>query len=526
MIDALRDGRGSTTVRAMAPGKVWLVGAGPGDPALITVRGLAVLRGADVVLHDALSHPALLSECSASAELRDVGKRGGQSNPSQDWITEQLVQLAREGKKVVRLKGGDPMLFARGAEEAEALHAAGVAFEIVPGLSSPVAAAAYAGIPLTHRELSSSVTFITGTDKTGATWSEDAWRHLATATDTLCVLMGMRRIAEITAALVAGGRSASTPAAVIQWGARPEQRVVVSTLARIAEDATSAGLSNPAVIIVGEVVQLRSELAWYDTRPLFGKRLLIPRAPHQAEETATAVRERSAEPVIFPVLEIVDPPDSAPLERAIATLADYDWVVFTSANGVDRFFSALRRSGRDARALGASRVAVIGPKTSAAVERYGIVPDVMAKEFVGEGLAEAILSKGGARRVLVARALVARDALPETLRKSGAHVDVVPVYETKQPPPEQAAALCKLISEGGVDVMLFTSSSTVDGVVSLLGADAAQLLSRVTLASIGPITTDTLRARGLVPAVTAREYTVDGLLDALEEHFTRSGVGA
>ena len=522
MIDVKRAASSGTTVPAMAPGKVWLVGAGPGDPALITVRGLTVLREADVVLYDALSHPALLSECSPAAELRDVGKRGGQNNPSQDWITDQLVALAREGKKVVRLKGGDPMLFARGAEEAEALRDAGVLFEIVPGLSSAVAAAAYAGIPLTHRDLSSSVTFITGTDKTGATWTEEAWRHLATATDTLCVLMGMRRIAEITAALVAGGRAASTPAAVIQWGARPEQRVVVSTLAKIAEDATRAGLSNPAVIIVGEVVQLRSALAWYDSRPLFGKRILIPRAPHQAEETAAAVRQRSAEPVVFPVLDIVDPPDRAPLERAIAALSDYDWVVFTSANGVDRFFSALRANGRDARALGAARVAVIGPKTSLAVERHGIVPDVMAKEFVGEGVAEAILAQGAARRVLIARALVARDALPETLRKSGAAVDVVPVYETKQPAPERAAALRELIEGGVVDVMLFTSSSTVDGVVSLLGKDASALLSRITLASIGPVTSETLRARNLIPTVTASEYTVAGLLDALEDFFTRS----
>jgi uroporphyrinogen III methyltransferase/synthase len=502
-------------------GKVWLVGAGPGDPSLITVRGLSVLREADVVLYDALSHPALLSECREGAELRNVGKRGGQNSPSQDWITEQLVELAREGKRVVRLKGGDPMLFARGAEEAEALHAAGVAFEIVPGLSSPVAAAAYAGISLTHRELSSSVTFITGTDKTGATWTEDAWKHLATATDTICVLMGMRRIDEIARALVAGGRSSETPAAIIQWGARPEQRVLVSSLARIAEDAAREGLSNPAVIIVGEVVALRSALAWYDRQPLFGKRVLVPRAAHQTKETATAIRERGGEPVSFPVLEIVDPPDPGPLQRALRELPDYDWVVFTSANGVDRFFGALAASGRDARALGASQVAVIGPATRTALERHGIRPDVMAREFVGEGLANAILQRGNVQRVLVPRALIARDALPETLRNAGATVDVVPVYETRAPSPERRAAL-RALFEDGIDAILFTSSSTVDGVVELLGEDAKSFLSRVTLASIGPITSETLRARGLDATVTADEYTVPGLLSALEAHYARA----
>jgi uroporphyrinogen III methyltransferase/synthase len=503
----------------MTPGKVWLVGAGPGDPALITVRGLAVLRDADVVLYDALSHPALLAECSARAELRNVGKRGGQNNPSQDWITEQLVELARDGKRVVRLKGGDPMLFARGAEEAEALARAGVPFEIVPGLSSPVAAAAYAGISLTHRDLSSSVTFITGTDREGVEWTPDAWTRLATATDTICVLMGMRRIQDIAAALMAGGRAAETPAAVIQWGARPEQRVLVSTLRNVAADANRDGFSNPAVIIVGEVVKLRDALAWYDNQPLFGKRILVPRAAHQATVTATAIRERGAEPVLFPVIELNDPPDPSPLQQALQDLSLYDWVLFTSANGVERFFAALVVAGRDARALGAARVGVIGPATQVAVERFGIRPDVVAREFVGEGLAKAVLELGPVKRVLLARALVARDTLPELLRAAGAVVDVVPVYQTMPPSAERGAAFREMFETGGVDTILFTSSSTVDGVVSLLGDAASRILSRVVLASIGPVTSATLRARGLEPTLMAKDYTVAGLLDALETHF-------
>ena len=345
----------------MLPGKVYLVGAGPGDPGLITVRGLELLAQADVVLHDALAHPALLSACP-QAELHDVGKRYGETSRSQDEINEQLIALARAGKKVVRLKGGDPFLFARGAEEALALTRAGIPFEVVPAVSSPVAASSYAGISLTHRELSSSVTFITGSDRAGKEWSAVAWRKLSTATDTICVLMGMRRIEEITLALIEGGRAASTPCAVIQWGAHPRQRVVTGELGSIAAAVRSAGLANPAVIVVGEVVRLREELRWYDVLPLFGKRVLVPRPAEQAEATARAIRARGAEPIVFPVIELVDPPEPERLGAALEKLASYDWVLFTSANGVERSFAALRRLGRDARAFGGARVGVIGPE--------------------------------------------------------------------------------------------------------------------------------------------------------------------
>lgn len=502
----------------MASGKVWLVGAGPGDPSLITVRGLSALGRADVILFDALTHPALLEACRPDAELRSVGKRGGRESPSQAWITAQLIELARAGKSVCRLKGGDPLLFARGAEEAEDLAAAGVEFEIVPGVSSPVAASAYAGISLTHRDLSSSVTFITGSDREGVEWTDDAWKRLATATDTICVLMGMRRIEEICRALVSGGRHENTPAAVIQWAARPEQRVLVSPLGALAEAARREGYTNPAVIIVGEVVRLREKLRWYDTRPLFGKRILVPRPPEQAKDTAAAIRDRGAEPVVFPVIEICDPPDSEPLRRALSDLGRYDWVLFTSVSGVERFFAELERGDRDARSLGASRVGVIGPGTKAALARRGIRADAVATEFVGEGLARTILERG-VKRALIARALVARDALPELLRKAGAEVDVVPVYETRRVSKEKAASLRALFEEGGIDAVLFTSSSTVESVMDLLGPDARSLLSRVTVASIGPITTETASSRGLTVDVAATEYTVEGLLGALERYY-------
>jgi uroporphyrinogen III methyltransferase/synthase len=503
----------------MTVGKVWLVGAGPGDPGLVTARGLEVLSQAEVVLHDALSHPALLEVCK-NAEIHDVGKRFGERYSAfQDVITEQLLELARAGKRVVRLKGGDPFMFARGSEEATALARANIPFEIVPGISSPVAASAYAGISLTHRDLSSSVTFITGSDRAGKQWSPDAWKKLATATDTICVLMGMRRIEEITGAIIEGGRSRETPAAVIQWGARPEQRVVVSTLSGIAAEARAAGLSNPAVILIGEVVRLRDEIRWFDRQPLFGKSVLLPRPKHQAQASARAIRARGAEPIVFPVIEITDPPDTGRLERAAAELDGYDWVLFTSANGVERVFAVLDALERDARAFGRARIGVIGPKTAAALAERGLRADVVADEFVGEGLGKAILERGIGRRVLLARALEARDALPELLRRAGAEVDVVAAYRTQPIGAERGRALAELIEQERLHIALFTSSSTVNSLVQVLGSDARTLLGRLTLASIGPITTRTLLDHGLTPAVTAERYTVEGLLDALERHF-------
>jgi uroporphyrinogen III methyltransferase/synthase len=502
----------------MPVGKVWLVGAGPGDPGLITVRGLEVLTAADVVLYDALAHPALLEACP-QAERRDVGKRYNVESPSQAAITEQLIELARAGKRVVRLKGGDPFLFARGSEEAEALVAAGIPFEVVPGIPAALGGSAYAGISLTHRELSSSVTVITGSDRAGKEWSPEAWKKLATATDTICVYMGMRRIEQITAAIVEGGRPISTPAAVVQWGTRPEQRVVVGTLGDIAERVRTAGVTNPAIILVGDVVSLRNELRWYDRRPLFGKRILVPRAPHQAEATARAIRERSAEPIVLPVIEIVAPPDPEPLARAAREAQRYDWIVFTSANGVDRFFAALWAEGRDARALAEAKVAVIGPKTGAALEKYGLRPDLVAAEFVGEAVGQALLARGPVRRVLIPRALVARDALPEMLRAAGAEVNVVAAYQTKPVSADRAKTLREKLACGEIDVAMFTSGSTVASMFEILGDDARALLARVVIASIGPVTSKALAERGLTPTVTAAVYTVAGLLDALEAHF-------
>lgn len=498
-------------------GKVWLVGAGPGEPGLITVRGMSLLARADVVLYDALAHPALLDAC-AGAERRNVGKRYGEDSADQESIIRQMIELAKQGKRVVRLKGGDPLMFARGSEEALALVEAGVRFEIVPGVTSPVATSAYAGISLTHRELSSSVTFITGSDRAGKDWSPESWKKLATATDTICVLMGMRRIVEITRAIIDGGRSPATPAAVIHWGARPEQRVVTGRLDDIAAAARDAGLKNPAIILVGEVVTLREKLGWYDSRPLSGKRIAIPRAVDQAKDTAAAVRERGAAPLVLPMIEIAPAPDQARLERAVSELSSYDWVLLTSSNGVERLRLELERSGRDARAFGGALVGVVGPKTGEALERLGIRPDVVAQEFVGEGLAAAVLARGVPRRALVLRAQVARDVLPDALRAQGTQVDVVAAYQTRSL-TASGDELALRIEQGNVDAMLFTSSSTVSSTLDALGARGQELLSRITLASIGPVTTRTLESVGLEADVQTDVYTVEGLLDALEQHY-------
>jgi uroporphyrinogen III methyltransferase / synthase len=503
----------------MALGKVWLVGSGPGDPGLITLRGLEALERADVVLYDALAPASLLDRCRNGVEKHDVGKRLGRNSPTQEQISERLIEHARAGRQVVRLKGGDPLMFARGADEAEALARAGIPFEIVPGVASPIGAAAHAGISLTRRGVSSSVTFITGSDRAGVEWSPEAWKKLATATDTICVLMGMRRIEQISRAIIDGGRPPSTPAAVIQWGTRPQQQVAVASLQEIAQTARAKGMTNPAVIIIGEVVSLREQIRWYDNRPLFGKRILVPRPADQAHATARAIRERAAEPIVFPVIELVDPPDPAALLQAARSLASYDWVLFTSANGVDRFFRALDQTGRDARAFGAAKIGVIGPKTALALSVRGLQADLIAEEHVGEGLARAIAERGGARRVLIPRAREAREALPDTLRAAGAEVDVVFAYETRPISAGRAGQLRASFRAGGIDIALFTSSSTVTSLLGALGSEARELLAQVTVASIGPITGRTLEHCGIVADVTAERYTVDGLLDALERHL-------
>ncbi|APR82393.1 Uroporphyrinogen-III methyltransferase [Minicystis rosea] len=511
-----------------SPGVVYLIGGGPGDPGLITLRGAELLARADVVLHDELVHPALLDHVRPDAEIRFVGKRGGDPGSKQTVqtaIEEELVRLARAGRCVVRLKGGDPFLFGRGSEEAEALVAAGVPFEVVPGITSPFGATAYAGISLTHRDLASSVTIVSATGRDGR---EFDWSELASGRGTICVLMGMRRLEAHIEGLIRGAKRApETPAAVIQWGTRSEQRVVEGRLDEIADRARAAGLESPAVIVVGQVASLRRTLRWFDARPLFGKRVLVTRPAGQAAATSEALRRRGAEPIEMPAIQIGAPPDPARVMEAVRALDGYDVVAFTSENGVDWFFRALSEAGKDARAFGRARVATIGPGTAAALLPLGIRADIVPAEFRGESLAEAILADPEVKtrlaqsrvRVLVPRALVAREVLGEMLRAAGCEVDIVPVYETRRASAERREELVQRLEAGAIDVALLTSSSTADSVCDLLGARAPELLRNVVVASIGPITTKTAEKRGLTVAVTATESTTAGLITALEHHF-------
>lgn len=503
------------------PGWVYLVGAGPGDPGLLTLRGAELLASADVVLHDELVDRAQLARCRNDAEVASVGKRGtdaGSKSAAQAAITRRLIQAAKAGKSVVRLKGGDPFLFGRGSEEARALRSAGVPFAIVPGVSSPVGATAYAGIPLTHRDLASSVSFVTAVKGGGAPFD---WSELAGVRGTICVFMGARHLGAVCQGLVErAGRATDTPAAVVQWISFPQQRTVVGTLADIAERAGRAGIANPSLLVVGAVVALRDELRWFDAQPLFGKRVLVLRPAHQAGPTAKLLRERGADPVLFPTIAIEPPPDPERVRRAVAELDRYRLVAFTSDNGVAWLWRALELAHKDARAFGAAMVAAIGPATAAGLRRRGIEPDIVAETFVAEHLASAIVAAMGPidatapPRVLLPRALVARETLPESLRAAGMEVDVVAVYRTVTGSAERRAELRALLPN--IDIVMLTSSSTAEQLVALLGDDAGERLSRCTLASIGPVTTATAEKLGLRVAVTASVSTAAGVIDALE----------
>ena len=513
-------------------GTVYLVGAGPGDPGLLTQRGYELLRSADVVLHDELVHPLLLQKTRPDALVRNVGKRGSEPSAKQlrqDAIDRMLVEEAQQGRSVVRLKGGDPFLFGRGSEECEALHRAGVPYEIVPGVTSPLAAAAYAGSSLTHRDLASSVLFVSGTTREGEAYDFGRLKGLG---GTVCLLMGLGRARAIAGALVdRAGRDASTPAAAIASGTLPSQRVVIGTLADIADRIEAAQLRSPTLLVIGEVVSLRERLAWFDTRPLFGKRVLVARAAHQAQASTALLRARGAEPVELPLLEMGPAPDLAALDAAVTAAGGYDLVAFTSENGVRTFFDAALRLGRDARVLGAARVAAIGDGTAAALARHGIRADVVPEVFRGEALATACIAdlegrRGSASgaRVLLPRAAVARDVFPDALRAAGATVDVVAAYVTRALGREQAAALRGALGDGAIDVVLLTSSSMATAFADALADRAVELAGKTVVASIGPITTDTATLRGLSVAVTATTSTLPGLVDATEVYLAAEKV--
>jgi uroporphyrinogen III methyltransferase / synthase len=490
-------------------GVVYLVGAGPGDPGLMTARSLELIAAADAVFHDRLIPPGALAGAREDAELVYVGKQPGVPSVPQEEIGERLIEAARAGRSVVRLKGGDPFVFGRGGEEAEALREAGVEFEVVPGVTAGVAATAYAGIPVTHRDDASAVAFVTGHEDPEKTESALDWPALARFPGTLVFYMGVKRLEENAAALIAAGRSPDEPAAAIERGTWPGQRTVEATLGTIAEAVAVAEVKAPALIVVGEVAGRREQIGWLERRPLHGKRVVVTRARAQASGLAATLRELGAEVVELPAIRIEPRIASEEVQKIAGALGIYELICLTSPNGVHLLFEAMENAGVDARALAGVTVAAIGPGTARALAERGVLADVVPERFVAEGLIEALedMEVSGAR-VLVARAAEARDVLPEALRERGAEVDVVALYETVREEPGEE----EIEAAQGADYVTFTSSSTVTNLTTALG-DRFPAGARIV--SIGPVTTETIRNAGLEVDVEAERHDIDGLLTAL-----------
>jgi len=498
------------------PGVVYLVGAGPGDPGLMTARSLELIAAADSVFYDRLIPPGALAGAREEAELVYVGKQPGVPSVPQEEIGERLIEAAKAGRSVVRLKGGDPFVFGRGGEEAEALRAAGIEFEVVPGVTAGVAASAYAGIPVTHRDDASAVAFVTGHEDPEKPESALDWEALARFPGTLVFYMGVKRLADNAAALIAAGRDADEPAAAVERGTTAAQRTVTATLGTIAAAVEREQVGAPALIVIGEVAARREDLAWLERRPLHGRRVVVTRARAQASGLAATLRGLGAEAIELPAIRIEPRLDATEVRDAAAAIGEYALVCLTSPNGVRLLFEALAAAGRDSRALAGATVAAIGPGTARALAEHGIAADVVPERFVAEALVEALAGvEVEGRRVLVARAAEARDVLPDALRERGAEVDVVALYETVREQPDEAA----VEAAQGAEYVTFTSSSTVTNLVEALG-DRFPAAARIV--SIGPVTSETARAAGLEVHVEAERHDVDGLLAALLADASRA----
>jgi uroporphyrinogen III methyltransferase / synthase len=491
------------------PGVVYLVGAGPGDPGLMTARSLELIAAADAIFYDRLIPPGALDGAREDADLVYVGKQPGVPSVPQEEIGERLIESARAGRSVVRLKGGDPFVFGRGGEEGEGLREAGVEFEVVPGVTAGVAATAYAGIPVTHRDDASAVAFVTGHEDPVKEESALDWEALARFPGTLVFYMGVKRLRQNAASLIAAGRDPEEPAAAIERGTWPGQRTVSATLGTIAEAVKREAVKAPALIVVGEVARRREQLAWLERRPLHGRRVVVTRARAQASGLAATLRGLGAEVVELPAIRIEPRIGTPEVRDAVAALGEYSLVCLTSPNGVRLLFEALREGGRDARALAGATVAAIGPGTARALAEGGIAADVVPERFVAEALVESLAEVPvEGQRVLVARAAEARDVLPDALRERGAGVDVVALYETVREQPREE----EIEAAQAADYLTFTSSSTVTNLTEALG-DRFPREARIV--SIGPITSETARAAGLEVDVEADRHDVDGLLEAL-----------
>jgi uroporphyrinogen III methyltransferase/synthase len=502
-------------------GKVYLVGAGPGDPELITLKGLECIKNADVIIYDYLASPSLLKHAREHAEIIYVGKKGGDHTLSQDRINALIAEKAQKGFTVTRLKGGDPFIFGRGGEEAEVLIDARIPFEIIPGVTSAIAAPAYAGIPLTHRKFTSTIAFVTGHEDPSKAESNIDWAALAKGIGTIVFLMGVKNLPHITDRLMHHGMSPDTPVALVRWGTTPKQTTVSGTLDTIVERTKAAGLKPPAIIVVGHVVKLREKMRWFETRPLMGQCIVVTRAREQASDLVKRLSDLGAECLECPTIKVSPPQDVKPLDQAMENLSSYDWLIFTSVNGVNFFFERLFQKNKDVRALKDIHTAVIGPATEKRLFDFGLKSDIVPESYRAESVVKAFAGKDvTGRKILLPRAKEARPVLPLELKKMGAVVDEVTAYCTHAV-KDNTDVLSARLKERSIDMITFTSSSTVKNFRALFpNEDLKDLMRGVIIASIGPVTADTARDLGFDVHIIAESYTIPGLCQAILTHFS------
>ena len=504
-------------------GKVYLVGAGPGDPGLITLKGLECINRADVLIYDFLASSVLLKHASKNAEIIYVGKKGSDHTFSQESINALIVEKAKIGLTVTRLKGGDPFIFGRGGEEAEVLVQAGIPFEIVPGVTSAIAVPAYAGIPLTHRKFTSTLAFITGHEDPTKKESSIDWKALAKGIGTLVFLMGVKNLHHIREGLISHGMHPDTPAALVRWGTTAKQVTVTGTIDTIVELKNAKGIKPPAILVVGHVVGLREKMQWYETRPLMGRSIVVTRSREQASDLVRRLSDLGAECLECPTITVVPPDDLKPLDMAIENLSSYDWLMFTSVNGVNFFFNRLFEKNKDVRALNHVRTAVIGPATAKRLFDFGLKSDIVPESYRAESVVEAFAREDiSGKRILLPRAKEARQVLPLELTKMGAVVDDVTAY-CNQAVKDDADIVLKRLKERTIDMITFTSSSTVKNFRALLPSEGLDtLIQGVTIACIGPITADTARNLGFDVHIVAESYTIPELCEAIQQYYHKT----
>jgi uroporphyrinogen III methyltransferase/synthase len=509
-ITMLRNARLESTMST-----VYLIGAGPGDPGLLTVRAKELIETCDVVVYDYLANKEFLKYARKDAEIIYVGKKGGDHTLPQDQINQLIIDKAKEGKSVARLKGGDPYVFGRGGEEAEELVEAGIAFEVVPGVTAGVAAPAYAGIPVTHRDHTTSVCFITGHEDPTKEETGHNWEVYAKSTSTLVFYMGVKNLPMIAGNLISNGRDPKTPVALVRWGTRCNQESMVATLETVAAEAEKRKFAAPSIIIVGGVCSLASKLAWFEKKPLLGKGVVVTRAREQASDLADVLKNMGACVFEFPTITVEPLDDYEEVEKAILSLGAVDWLIFTSVNGVKHFWNQLSEIGLDTRALGGISVAAIGPATAEELKARGVTPDFIPPKYVAEEVVAGLLERGIAgKNVLIPRAKVAREVLPEELAKAGAKVRILPVYETRLT-QQDPAEIVEALEKGKIQAVTFTSSSTVENFFTLLAPDTLKKYPDVKIGCIGPVTAKTLSRYGFAPDIQPEDYTIPGLAEAL-----------